>query len=157
MEAVIVSLGAAPVDLTRWTRPVCATEDIRVVSGRPGEGTAPSPPGTSTRGVNPLTRLSCLGHKLTVSTQSVRRKAEDQSEHLVHECSYISPGELAANVLLQTQLSDGSCPLSLQPWWTETGSGGRSLLDTCRGHHHVARLVIRSVEAAGTLAPVGKE
>lgn len=36
--------------------------------------------------------------------------------------------------------------------------GGREiLLDTCRGHHHVARLVIRSVEAAGTLAPVGKE
>lgn len=36
--------------------------------------------------------------------------------------------------------------------------GGREiLLNTSRGHHHVARLVIRSVEAAGTLAPVGKE
>lgn len=27
MEAVVISLGAAPIDLARWTRPVCVTKD----------------------------------------------------------------------------------------------------------------------------------
>lgn len=51
--------------------------------------------------------------------------------------------------------------------WTKAGGGGcilgeefwlgGVLLNTCRGHHHVTRVMIRSVEAAGTLAPVGNE